>query len=129
MPTALSRSWGRLWSRLTVSVDEREADALARLREQAGATAIAQTRPGTEYLLAGVLASVTFQPVGAAHGLNAELFDGTGRVRLVWLGRGRVPGIEPGRAMSVRGRVVRTGGHVLPTVFNPRYTLLAAGPA
>ena len=35
--------------------------------------------------------------------LEAELFDGSGSVTLVWLGR-RIPGIEPGRTITARGR-------------------------
>jgi hypothetical protein len=118
-----------MWSRVTATADEREASALARMLDDTGATTIAAANAGEEYTLAGVLASVTVHPVGTTHGLDAELFDGTGRVRLVWLGRERIPGIDPGRCLSIRGRVVHSTGHALPTVFNPRYTLLANGPA
>lgn len=129
MPTASPSRLARLWGRLTASADEREAGALAQLLEQAGASPIGGVRAGQEYVLAGVLASVTVHPVGTTHGLDAELFDGTGRVRLVWLGREAIPGIDAGRALSIRGRVVHGNGQALPTVFNPRYTLLPTGPA
>jgi hypothetical protein len=114
----------RRWHRLTTSSAEHEAETLAEQAQRLGATPIAEAHPGHEYVFAGVLASVTVRPDGASQGFDAELFDGTGRVRLVWLGRRRIPGIDPGRRMSVTGRVVRAPGAPIATVFNPRYTLL-----
>ena len=44
-------------------------------------------------------------------------------VRLVWLGRRHIAGIEPGRAITVKGRIaVRDGRKVL---YNPHYELEA----
>ena len=60
----------------------------------------------------------------AAASLEAELFDGTEGVTLIWLGRRRIPGIEPGRTMRVRGRLaVREGRKVL---YNPYYEICQA---
>ena len=57
----------------------------------------------------------------AAATLEAELFDGTEGVTLIWLGRRRIPGIEPGRTMRVRGRIaLREGRKVL---YNPYYEI------
>ena len=53
--------------------------------------------------------------------LEAELYDGSGSLTLVWLGRKRVPGIEVGRVLTATGRLgLREGGRVL---YNPRYEL------
>jgi hypothetical protein len=42
-------------------------------------------------------------------------------VTLIWLGRRRIPGIEPGRTMRVRGRIaLREGRKVL---YNPYYEI------
>jgi hypothetical protein len=50
--------------------------------------------------------------------------SGTGeRIRLVWIGQRSVPGIEPGRWLHVEG--FRADHDGVPTVFNPRYELLA----
>jgi hypothetical protein len=53
--------------------------------------------------------------------VDAELFDGSGSVHLVWLGRSRIPGIEPGRALVARGRVSEHDG--VKVIFNPWYEL------
>ncbi len=45
------------------------------------------------------------------------------RIRLVWIGQRSVPGIEPGRWLHVEGFQADHDG--VPTVFNPRYELLA----
>ena len=45
------------------------------------------------------------------------------RLRLVWIGQRAVPGIEAGRWLHVEG--FRADHDGVPTVFNPRYRLLA----
>jgi hypothetical protein len=57
--------------------------------------------------------------------LVAELYDGTGSMSLVWLGRRQIAGIEPGRSLVGYGRVTRDGE--LPVIFNPRYELRPTG--
>jgi hypothetical protein len=45
-------------------------------------------------------------------------------VTLVWLGRRRIPGIEPGRTIMAQGRIaMRDGRKVL---YNPYYELQTA---
>jgi hypothetical protein len=46
-----------------------------------------------------------------------------GRLRVVWLGRRRVPGIEAGAELRLEGMLSRSEG--LPTMFNPRYEILS----
>jgi hypothetical protein len=75
--------------------------------------------------LAGTLRAVTTRPRGGSLTMEAELWDGTGRVTLVWLGRREIPGIQPGRRIVVHGRL--TNQHGEPTIFNPAYELHAAG--
>ena len=55
--------------------------------------------------------------------LQAELGSGTDQIRLVWLGREHIPGIEPGRVLAGEGRLSVQRGR--PTIFNPRYALAA----
>ena len=47
--------------------------------------------------VAGTLRAVTLRPRGSSLTMEAELWDGTGQVTLVWLGRRDIPGIEAGR--------------------------------
>ena len=59
--------------------------------------------------------------------LEADLFDGSGHITLVFLGRRTVAGIEPGRALSATGRI--TCHEDQPLMFNPRYQLLPSPAA
>jgi hypothetical protein len=70
----------------------------------------------------GVLRTVTLRPRGGVPALEAELFDGSGVLTLIWLGRRRIVGIAPGRSVRATGRI---GVHQTTRVmYNPRYELL-----
>lgn len=56
-------------------------------------------------------------------GVVAEFFDGTDTVILKWMGRNRIPGIEPGRRVTIRGRVANSDG--MKVIYNPYYELHA----
>jgi DNA/RNA endonuclease YhcR with UshA esterase domain len=56
--------------------------------------------------------------------MEAELWDGTGTVTLVWLGRRDIAGIEPGRKLVVHGRMTTLKGQ--RAIYNPRYELQPA---
>ncbi|KIS27767.1 hypothetical protein TV39_08410 [Arthrobacter sp. SPG23] len=45
------------------------------------------------------------------------------RLRVVWLGRRRVPGVDPGCELRLEGMLTVRDG--LPTMFNPRYEILS----
>jgi hypothetical protein len=45
------------------------------------------------------------------------------RLRVVWLGRRRVPGIDAGIEVRLEGMVTQSQG--MPTMFNPRYEILS----
>ena len=53
--------------------------------------------------------------------LRAELGGGADRITVIWLGRNRIPGIEPGRALAVEGTLSQQGGRRI--MYNPRYDL------
>ena len=71
--------------------------------------------------LQGTLRTVTLRPRGGVPALEAELFDGSGVILLVWLGRRRITGISPGRSIAVEGRIGVHDKHRV--MFNPRYEL------
>lgn len=56
-----------------------------------------------------------------ANWLEALMGDGSGTVRLIWMGRHEIPGIEAGREIGVYGRVLFVDGE--PRIYNPYYTL------
>lgn len=84
----------------------------------------------------GQIESVTYVPADQSPAFTAILTDAEvphpgaklvggkgGRLRVVWLGRRKVPGIDAGTEVSVEGML--TQSHGLPTIFNPRYEILS----
>jgi len=117
----------RALRRLTASEEQLDAAGLQDQVSEAGATPCRDAaRLGHRPVcMVGRLRSVRFEPRTNLPTLEAELYDGTGTVDLVWLGRRRIPGIEPGRSLVVRGRVCEQGSREV--IFNPWYELLPAG--
>jgi hypothetical protein len=114
----------RMLRRLTSDVEVLDAADLSEDSERSGAQRAAECACGQEVTVFGRLRSVEFCPHDADASLEAELFDGTEGVTLIWLGRRRIPGIEPGRTLRVRGRLaVRNGRKVL---YNPFYEICQA---
>lgn len=80
----------------------------------------------------GVIDAVTIQPASASPEFTAIVTDrefhrvasdgGSHRLRLVWLGRRRVPGIVVGTRLRIEGMVSLRDG--LPTIYNPRYEII-----
>jgi hypothetical protein len=80
---------------------------------------------GDQATVAGRLRAVVYNPREHVATLEAELFDGSGAIGLVWLGRRRIVGIEPGRHLKVSGRVGVHDGRL--AIYNPRYELQRGG--
>lgn len=96
------------------------------IREEAralGADRAGDCSHGEVVTLVGELRSVSHGTKCLTTGVAAELFDGTDVVSLVWIGRARIPGLEVGRSISVRGRLgcSEDGKKV---IYNPYYELL-----
>ncbi|MFS0705824.1 OB-fold nucleic acid binding domain-containing protein [Cellulomonas sp. 179-A 9B4 NHS] len=106
-----------LASQAEIEADEERADAL----NVPGCCPVDQLTERTRASVTGVLRSVTLRPREGVPALQAELYDGTGTLDLVWLGRRQIAGIEPGRRLRVDGLVCRVDGR--RTLFNPRYEL------
>ena len=86
------------------------------------ALAIADAPDRERVKLRGTLRTVTLRPRAGVPALEAELDDGSGVITVVWLGRRRIAGIAPGRAIAVEGRI---GAHEGTRVmYNPRYELI-----
>jgi len=115
--------FGRMMRGLSASTDSHEAAELQRHSEQAGCVPIAAYGDRDRVTLHGSLTTVTLRPRGGVLALEAELYDGSGTVTLIWLGRREIAGIGPGRELTVHGRLGCADGHKL--LFNPRYELAA----
>ncbi|GAA0964760.1 OB-fold nucleic acid binding domain-containing protein [Actinocorallia libanotica] len=111
----------RFLRRLASSNAELEAEELQKDTGAEGATPIAQCGERRRAQVAGTLRTVTLRPRGGAPALEAELYDGSDVVNLVWLGRRRIAGIEPGRRLRAEGLVSLQDGRKV--IFNPRYEL------
>jgi RecJ-like exonuclease len=86
-----------------------------------GCSAVADLESRHRGSATGVLRSVVLRPRETVPTVEAELYDGSGSLDLVWLGRRTIPGIEPGRRIRVEGMVCEVDGR--RTVYNPRYEL------
>lgn len=107
---------------LAKSATEHEADEIrahAQRHTPAGGEPLVDRRPAA---VTGVLRSVTLPPVRSVPVLTAELFDGDRSVELIWIGRRRIVGIEPGVVLRAEGRVSLGSG--VPRIVNPTYTLI-----
>jgi hypothetical protein len=115
----------RALHRLTADAEEIHGEELRAEVEKSGATAVSTCSVGKPVCVAGTLRAVVLRPLAGVPTLEAELYDGTGTVTLVWLGRRRIRGIDPGRSLVARGRLTRRDGK--ETLFNPTYELKAVG--
>jgi hypothetical protein len=65
---------------------------------------------------------MTVVPKAGSPWLEVTIDDGSGSAVLIFTGRRRVPGIHPGRAVTVEG--VARDEHSRLTLLNPRYSLV-----
>jgi hypothetical protein len=111
----------RFLRRLASSRAELEAEDLQKSSDEEGATPIAVCPERKRARVAGTLRTVTLRPRGGAPALEAELYDGSDVINLIWLGRRRIAGIEPGRRLCAEGLVSLQDGRKV--IFNPKYDL------
>jgi amino acid transporter len=119
---------GSLLDRLSTSREDLQAEEMQAEFTQAalpGCVPISQTKHREVVDVTGTLRTVTLRPRGPSLTMEADLWDGTGNITLVWLGRRDIPGIEPGRRILVHGRLATIKGE--PTIFNPQYELRPSG--
>lgn len=103
------------------SPHHKEALELRRTSADSGCTEVVKAPDRARVRVQGTLESVSLRPRGGVPALEAELYDGSGTLTVVWLGRRHIMGIEPGRCVRVEGRIGRPDGE--PVMFNPRYEL------
>jgi len=111
----------RALHRLTSSDDVLDAEQRQEEVAEQGGTLVGRCGDRQQVCVVGMLRTVTIQPRGQSPALQAELWDGSGTVDLVWIGRRRIAGIEPGRVLRAEGRMTQRDGRRV--MFNPRYEL------
>jgi RecJ-like exonuclease len=113
---------GNFFRRLTASEAELDAEELQREAEKkAGCVPACDVVRGDLVTVTGRLRTVVYTPRTNLPTLEADLFDGSDVITLVWLGRRAIPGIEPGRLLTARGRVALRDGRKV--IYNPYYEL------
>lgn len=115
----------RMFSKLSSSNEELNAEQLRQDVEETGAIPIVACGDRQEVTVSGTLRAVTLRPRAGVPALEAELFDGTDALDVVWLGRRSIVGIEPGRKLTAHGRISHARGRRV--LFNPRYELRPQG--
>jgi RecJ-like exonuclease len=113
-----------LLSRLTASMHHLDAAELRSEVERLSCKPLGELQRGTIVNVTGRLRAVVYTPSEHVPTLEAELFDGSAAIVLVWLGRRRIAGVEPGRRLVARGRVGVHDGKL--AIYNPWYELQCA---
>lgn len=108
--------------RWVASSEEMLAEELRRDQRSSGEVTLEEAPDRQLVTVRGVLRTVTLRPRGGVPALEAELFDGSGVLTLIFLGRRRIAGVAPGRSLRATGRIGRHEGTRL--MYNPRYELL-----
>jgi amino acid transporter len=96
-------------------------EALA--RRATGTVPIGQAGWRQRVRVAGRIKSVRVQPRAGTSNLEAVLVDSSGGILLVFQGRPRIPGIEPGARLVASGMVGAWGRRL--AILNPDYELVA----
>ncbi|SEE03763.1 OB-fold nucleic acid binding domain-containing protein [Ruania alba] len=118
-------SWRERIKHVLASQSELDAGQEQREAERQNTVPVASCRSRERVAISGVVRAVTFPPVKGAPALVAELYDGSGSIDLIWLGRREIPGIEPGCRLRVEGMLCRTSpDHPRPVIYNPSYRIL-----
>ncbi|MCW2715614.1 MAG: Nucleic acid binding OB-fold tRNA/helicase [Frankiales bacterium] len=117
MPGLLRKAVAR-WTEPDDAVASRELQSEV---EEAGATPVTACQRGEPVCVAGTLRAVTLRPRAGVPTLEAELYDGSGSITLIWLGRRRIGGVVCGRSLVARGRLTVHEGR--PTIYNAAYEL------
>ena len=116
--------WWQRWTRSQAQVEADELQERVHEADDLDLSRIDCCTPGETVTVSGMVRSVTIRPRSNVPAMEIDLYDGSGSVSVVWLGRRRIPGIDPGRSMVVRGRL--TCNTDSPTIYNPRYELKPA---
>lgn len=115
----------RALHRLSASDEELEAEHLQERAVAVGAEPVAGVPDRARACVAGTIRTVTLRPVAGVPALEAEIYDGSGSLIVIFLGRRRIPGIDLGRHVSVTGRISRQKDRVI--MYNPTYHLVPRG--
>jgi len=113
----------KFFDRLTATDSELDARHLQRESAKCGAVPATACSRGQIASVSGRLRTVAYTPRTNLPTLEADLWDGSDVVTLVFLGRRSIAGIEPGRQLTARGRIALRDDRKV--IYNPYYELEA----
>jgi hypothetical protein len=111
----------RLIRRLVATEADLDAEELQRGAAASGCVLLSDAVRGQLVSISGRLRTVVYTPRTTLPTLEADLYDGSDVVTLVWLGRRHIAGIEPGRQLTARGRIALRDDRKV--IYNPAYDL------
>ncbi|MGB5951915.1 MAG: OB-fold nucleic acid binding domain-containing protein [Ornithinimicrobium sp.] len=103
-----------------------EADEIAAECARPGCVTICTVEPGSHVTITGTVHSIAVPPQSQNPQVRVDLYDGSGIIELVWLGRRAIRGVETGAYLTVSGRVARGPSAGRLCIYNPAYDLLPA---
>ncbi len=109
----------RFFRRLVASEAELDAEELQQESKRAGCVPACDAGRGQVVSVTGRLRTVVYTPRTNLPTLEADLFDGSGSITLVWLGRRHIAGVEPGRQLTAKGRLALRDDRKV--IYNPYY--------
>lgn len=112
--------------RLAAPSQELFAENVRKGGEAIDFTPIEDLVPRHQATVAGRLKTVVLRTEGRSPSVEAEVFDGTGQVGLVWMGRRRIVGLEAGTRIVAHGCVAQAHDGRL-VIYNPIYELRPSG--
>ena len=101
------------------------ADGKAAAPDDAGVTPIASVTWRSRAKVRGRVRSVRVQPFAGVPTLECTVYDDTGGLAVVFLGRREIPGIGPGTTLTAEGMVSDHQGRL--AILNPDYQLQDPG--
>lgn len=104
-----------------LSSEHQEAGELKNDAAKAGCALISSQADRCIATIHGTLRTVTLRPVDGVTALEAEVYDGSDTVTLIWLGRRKIEGVSAGRRLTAYGRIGMRG--TTRVIYNPRYEL------
>jgi cytochrome c-type biogenesis protein CcmE len=101
----------RFFNRMAESDEHRYATEIEQwCTSVPGTTRVSEAKTRERVKLAGVVRRITVRPLEGHESLEAHLYDGTGEVTVVWMGRRSIPGLNLGTKLVVDGLLAEQRG-------------------
>jgi RecG-like helicase len=113
----------RFFRRMSETDEHRYAEEIEKWSDSVPGTVRIEDAPLRQRVrLAGVVRRITVRPLEGHESLEALLYDGTGEVTVVWMGRRTIPGLDLGTRVVVEGLIADQRGE--KRLVNPSFEFL-----